>query len=63
VLFRSPAGATLVSGGTDQTYTITPDAGFTVTNLVVDGILLPGATSYTFTNVTADHYINAYFGP
>jgi len=59
----SPAGATLVSGGTDQTYTITPDAGFTVTNLVVDGILLPGATSYTFTNVTADHYINAYFGP
>jgi len=59
----SPAGTSLVSGGTDQTYTITPDAGFTVTNLVVDGILLPGATSYTFTNVTTDHYINAYFGP
>jgi len=59
----SPAGTTLVSGGNNQTYTITPDAGFTVTNLVVDGTLLPGATSYTFTNVTADHYINAYFGP
>jgi len=59
----SPAGATLVSGGNNQTYTITPDAGFTVTNLVVDGILLPGATAYTFTNVTGDHYINAYFGP
>jgi len=59
----SPAGATSVTAGTDQTYTITPGAGFTVTNLVVDGALLPGATSHTFTNVTADHYINAYFGP
>jgi len=57
----SPAGATTVAVGTNQTFTITPDAGFTVTNLVVDGILLPGATSYTFTNVAADHYINAYF--
>jgi len=59
----SPSGAAVVPGGSNQTYTITPDAGFTVTDLVVDGILLPGATSYTFTNVTADHYINAYFGP
>jgi len=59
----SSAGASLISAGTSQTYTITPNAGYIVTNLVVDGILLPGATSYTFTNVTADHYINAYFGP
>jgi len=59
----SPAGASVVTIGNDQTYTITPDLGFTVTNLVVDGVLQPGATSFTFTNVTADHYINAYFGP
>jgi len=57
----SPAGATSVTGGSDQTYTITPDSGFTVAALVVDGILHPGATSYTFTNVAGDHYINAYF--
>jgi Big-like domain-containing protein len=59
----SPAGANVVAGGSNQTFTITPNAGFTVTALVVDGALLPGATTYTFTNVTADHYINAYFGP
>jgi len=59
----SSAGTSLISAGTSQTYTITPNAGYIVTNLVVDGVLLPGATSYTFTNVTADHYINAYFGP
>jgi FtsP/CotA-like multicopper oxidase with cupredoxin domain len=57
----SPAGATTVTVGTDQTYTITPDPGFTVAAIVVDGTLLPGATSYTFTNVTTEHYINAYF--
>jgi cytochrome c peroxidase len=59
----SPAGATQVTYGTNQSYTITPDPGFIVTALSVDGTVLPGATSYTFTNVTTDHYINAYFGP
>jgi hypothetical protein len=59
----SPAGINVVAGGSNQTFTITPDAGFTVTALSVDGTVLPGATSYTFTNVTTDHYINAYFGP
>jgi hypothetical protein len=59
----SPAGANTYTSGTDQTFTITPDPGFTVTALSVDGTVLPGATSFTFTNVTTDHYINAYFGP
>jgi hypothetical protein len=57
----SPAGANIVAGGSNQTFTITPNVGFTVAALVVDGAVLPGATSYTFTNVSADHYINAYF--
>jgi hypothetical protein len=57
----SPAGANTVAGGTNQTFTITPNAGFAVAALVVDGQLLPGATTYTFTNVTTSHYINAYF--
>jgi len=57
----SPAGASMVTSGANQTYTITPNPGFTVAALVVDGVLLPGATSYTFSNVTGTHYINAYF--
>jgi alpha-tubulin suppressor-like RCC1 family protein len=59
----SPAGAAVVTPGSAQTYTITPNAGFVVSALVVDGQLLPGATTHTFTNVTGDHYINAYFAP
>jgi hypothetical protein len=57
----SPAGATTVTLGANQTYTITPNAGFMVVALSVDGVVLPAATSYTFTNVTATHAINAYF--
>jgi hypothetical protein len=57
----SAAGATAVANGSNQTYTITPAPGYTVAALVVDGTVLPGATSYTFSNVTTDHYINAYF--
>jgi multicopper oxidase len=57
----SPAGAIGVALGSNHTYTITPNAGFKVAALVVDGVQLPGATSHTFTNVTASHYINAYF--
>jgi hypothetical protein len=59
----SPAGATAVPYGSNKTYTVTPNPGFIVAALVVDGTLLPGATTYTFTNVTASHYINAYFAP
>jgi len=57
----SPAGPTAVTAGSNQTYTITPNAGHTVAALVVDGVELPGATTYTFSNVTGNHYINAYF--
>jgi len=57
----SSAGATTVTGGTDKTYTITPDPGFSIAALVVDGTVFPGASTYTFTNVSGDHYIIAYF--
>ncbi len=59
----SPAGATSVPIGTDRTFTITPAGGFQVSALVVDGVTLPGNTSHTFSNVTQNHYINAYFAP
>jgi hypothetical protein len=56
-------GTTRVAAGGSQSYTITPNTGFRVSALVVDGVQLAGATSYTFTNVTANHFINAYFAP
>jgi len=59
----SPAGANTAELGSTKTYTITPNAGYSVLSLVVDGVTLPGATSYTFSDIGASHFINAYFTP
>ncbi len=57
----APLGATPVTGGGSQGYTITPDGGFSVLDVKVDGNSVGAVTSYTFTNVTADHTIDAQF--
>ncbi len=57
----SPAGTITVNKGASQTFTITPNPGYTVRSLIVDGANWGSRTSYTFTNVTANHTINAYF--
>lgn len=57
----NPLGATVVSDGTNQTFNIIPDGGFTITTLIVDGGGVSTSTSYTFTNVTTDHTISATF--
>ena len=59
----SPPGDTMVTGGDNITYTITPDSGGAVANVWVDGVDLDNITSYTFTNVTAKHTIVASFTP
>ena len=54
-------GATSVTLGSDQTFTISPEIGYQITNVLVDGISIGSATSYTFTNVMADHNMTAIF--
>ncbi len=59
----SPSGAVTVNSGANQTFTITPNAGYAVQDVVVDSTTSLGAVStYTFTNVTAPHTITATFG-
>jgi hypothetical protein len=57
----TPAGTTTVNRGGSQTYTMTPDTGYLVSYVVVDGRNVGAPTSYTFTNVTWNHTIKAYF--
>src|SRR5439155_13732131 len=57
----SPSGAVAVNSGASQAFTITPDAGYHVADLLVDGGSVGALTSYTFTNVTANHIIAASF--
>ncbi len=57
----SPSGSTSVSPGSDKTYSITPNASFVISDVLVDNISVGAVQNYTFTNVSADHTIKAVF--
>ena len=57
----SPAGSSQIKYGASQTFTIIPDEGYEVEDVLVDGKSVGAVTSYTFENVTANHTISATF--
>jgi len=57
----TPAGVTLYSSGSTPTYTITPDSGYHVADVLVDGGSVGAVTSYTFPSLTTSHTISATF--
>ena len=57
----TPTGATTVNQGASQSYTITPDTGYTTATLTVDGASVATVATYTFSNVQANHGIAATF--
>ena len=59
----TPNGNTTVNFGGSQAYTITPAAGYVVNSVTVDNVNMGAITSYVFTNVAANHTINATFAP
>jgi len=56
-----PSGAVVVPDGADQSFTITPDPGFQVAEVLVDGVPMGPLASHTFDDVTQDHTIHATF--
>ena len=56
-----PSGEVVVNEGDSQTFTITPDTGYEIGDVVVDGTSVGAVSSYTFENVTVDHTIDATF--
>ena len=57
----SPSGAVSVANGGSQAFMITPNGGYIVQDVLVDGGSVGAVTSYPFTNVGADHTISASF--
>lgn len=57
----SPSGAVSVAYGSSKTFTITPNTGYTISDVKVDGISVGAVTTYTFSNVLDDHTISATF--
>ena len=57
----SPSGNVSVREGADQTFTITPDKGYAVANVKIDGKSIGAVKSYTFENVRRTHTIEVIF--
>jgi hypothetical protein len=57
----SPSGTPQVEEGGDILFTITPNTGYEVANVVVNNQSLGPMTSYLFTNVTSNQSIHATF--
>lgn len=57
----APTGATNVYKGTSKAFTITPNDGYHVDSLTVDGTAVDVVTEYTFSDVTANHTIAVTF--
>jgi len=57
----SPSGIISVNYGDSKTFVITPSPGYKVSTVKVDGKSVGSVSSYTFTNITQDHTIEAIF--
>jgi hypothetical protein len=61
----SPAGAQRVTPGSTPTFAFTPDVGYHVAQVTVDGraVAMTATDYYTFPVVSSDHSINVRFAP
>lgn len=56
-----PAGTVIATYGSDTTFIITPNQGYRVDSVFVDGDYIGAVTQYTFTAINDDHTISATF--
>lgn len=57
----SPSGSISVAPGANQTFTITTNSGYAVSSVLVDGASVGAVSTYSFSNVQANHAISATF--
>ncbi len=57
----SPEGNVSVNQGGNATFTFTPDSGYSVAEVLVDGEAIDIATSYMFSDVASNHTIEVSF--
>ena len=57
----SPSGTTTVEKGTEKTFTFTPNKGYVVDTVTVDGKNVGSVSEYSFSNITGNHTISVTF--
>lgn len=58
----SPSGSVLVRQEADKTFIITPDEGYKIVDVLVDGVSMGPIDRYTFENIRESHSIEIVFG-
>jgi hypothetical protein len=59
--FIIPEGIVIVNFGSDQGFAFTPDNGYSVDSVIIDGVTQTTVPSYTFTSVQINHTIYVAF--
>jgi streptogramin lyase len=57
----SPSGVLTVDAKDNKKFTITPNSGYYISNIEIDGVGKGSLTNYTFSNITSNHSIEANF--
>ena len=57
----TPSGSVAVSGGGNQNFTIGPNSGYHVDDVIVDGASIGAVSSHSFNSVSGNHTIEARF--
>lgn len=57
----SPNGSISVASGSDLIFSIQPNPGFMINYIKIDGVAQEASSTYTFSNITENHTIEAYF--
>lgn len=57
----SPSGTVSVNYGDSKTFKISPNSGYKIKDVIVDGVSVGAVSTYTFANITQDHTISAIF--
>ena len=57
----SPSSSVSIREGRDKTFTITPNTGYVISNVLVDGVSVGAVSEYTFENIQKRHTIEAVF--
>lgn len=56
-----PDGTVTLDQGTDQTFSITPENGYAIQDVLVDGVSVGNVDAYVFSEISTDHTIQAIF--
>jgi hypothetical protein len=57
----SPSGKVTADSGENPQFTITPNTGYQIEDVIVDGVSQGAVNIYTFVNITQKHSIKAKF--